>query len=239
MGMPSEQPTQNEGLASPFQPGGYDMSAMMPEPYEDQYYHEQPLMKSKGSWLSEDRNFQLSTSMGKSSSSETTPVTPSYNYDSHSQCYYDSVSSFRLPNSSSSSVSSKANRKIIKPLVATVFWEEEDTICYQVKANGFVVSRKEKDNLVNGTKLLNVTGMSRGRRDGILKVEKGRKVIRNGSMNLKGVWIPFHRALEIARNEGVKDLLYPLFVNDIGKFYKEEGQKLYEELDDEGHRSEQ
>lgn len=144
-----------------------------------------------------------------------------------------------MPNSSSSSVSSKANRKIIKPLVATVFWEEEDTICYQVKANGFVVSRKEKDNLVNGTKLLNVTGMSRGRRDGILKVEKGRKVIRNGSMNLKGVWIPFHRALEIARNEGVKDLLYPLFVNDIGKFYKEEGQKLYEELDDEGHRSEQ
>lgn len=38
-------------------------------------------------------------------------------------------------------------------------------------------------------------------------------------MNLKGVWIPFDRAYEIARNEGVDGLLYPLFVRDIKDYF--------------------
>ena len=42
--------------------------------------------------------------------------------------------------------------------------------------------------MVNGTKLLNVVGMSRGKRDGILKNEKDRVVIKVGAMHLKGVW---------------------------------------------------
>jgi protein SOK2 len=42
--------------------------------------------------------------------------------------------------------------------------------------------------MINGTKLLNVVGMSRGKRDGILKNEKGRVVVKVGSMHLKGVW---------------------------------------------------
>ena len=41
---------------------------------------------------------------------------------------------------------------------------------------------------INGTKLLNVTGMTRGRRDGILKSEKVRHVVKVGPMHLKGVW---------------------------------------------------
>jgi hypothetical protein len=44
------------------------------------------------------------------------------------------------------------------------------------------------NDMVNGTKLLNVTGMSRGKRDGILKNEKGRVVVKVGAMHLKGVW---------------------------------------------------
>lgn len=41
---------------------------------------------------------------------------------------------------------------------------------------------------INGTKLLNVANMTRGRRDGLLKSEKNRKVVKIGPMHLKGVW---------------------------------------------------
>lgn len=44
------------------------------------------------------------------------------------------------------------------------------------------------NNMVNGTKLLNVVGISRGKRDGILKNAKGRVVVKVGPMSLKGVW---------------------------------------------------
>lgn len=45
--------------------------------------------------------------------------------------------------------------------------------------------------MINGTKLLNVAGMTRGRRDGILKSEKLRHVVKIGPMHLKGVWCVF------------------------------------------------
>lgn len=95
-----------------------------------------------------------------------------------------------------------------------------------MRARGVLVSRREDTNFVNGTKLLNVIGMTRGKRDGILKTEKTRNVVKVGSMNLKGVWIPFDRAFEIARNEGVDEALHPLFVKDIKTFYKTKGYKL-------------
>lgn len=44
------------------------------------------------------------------------------------------------------------------------------------------------NSMINGTKLLNVAGMTRGRRDGILKSEKIRHVVKIGPMHLKGVW---------------------------------------------------
>lgn len=88
--------------------------------------------------------------------------------------------------------------------------------------------------MINGTKLLNVAGMTRGRRDGILKSEKNRTVVKIGPMHLKGVWyvnafisvfwshtdathrIPFDRALDFANKEKITELLYPLFVHNIG-----------------------
>jgi hypothetical protein len=74
-----------------------------------------------------------------------------------------------------------------------------------------------KDNhMINGTKLLNVAGMMRGRRDGILKSEKTRHVVKIGPLHLKGVWIPFDRALDFANREKITEQLYPLFVHDIG-----------------------
>lgn len=42
--------------------------------------------------------------------------------------------------------------------------------------------------MINGTQLLNVTRMKRGRRDGILKREKMRHVVKKGPKVLKGIW---------------------------------------------------
>jgi hypothetical protein len=49
-------------------------------------------------------------------------------------------------------------------------------------------NKKSDNHFINGTKLLNVAGMTRGRRDGILKSEKVRHVVKIGPMHLKGVW---------------------------------------------------
>ncbi|ODV80684.1 DNA-binding domain of Mlu1-box binding protein MBP1 [Suhomyces tanzawaensis NRRL Y-17324] len=122
----------------------------------------------------------------------------------------------------------------IKPKIATTFWEDEKTMCYQVRARGIMVSRRDDNGYVNGTKLLNVIGMTRGKRDGMLKGEKVRKVVKFGSMNLKGVWIPLDRAYEIARNEGIDSELYPLFVKDLKEYYDSVGHKLK----DLGHNGE-
>lgn len=70
--------------------------------------------------------------------------------------------------------------------------------------------------MINGTKLLNVARMTRGRRDGILKAEKQKNVVKIGPMHLKGVWIPYERALALANQEKITEHLYPLFVHNIG-----------------------
>ncbi|KAG1169458.1 hypothetical protein G6F70_004445 [Rhizopus microsporus] len=102
--------------------------------------------------------------------------------------------------------------------LTTTLWEDEGTICYQVDANGYCVARRQDNDMINGTKLLNVAGMSRGKRDGILKNEKGRVVIKVGAMHLKGVWITFDRAKLLAAQYRIQDLLYPLFVDDPTMF---------------------
>ncbi|KAI7345556.1 Cell pattern formation-associated protein, partial [Hortaea werneckii] len=104
----------------------------------------------------------------------------------------------------------------MKPRVTATLWEDEGSLCFQVEANGVCVARREDNHMINGTKLLNVAGMTRGRRDGILKSEKTRHVVKIGPMHLKGVWIPFDRALDFANREKITELLYPLFVHNIG-----------------------
>lgn len=95
------------------------------------------------------------------------------------------------------------------PTVPRVFrdkWEGSDLDTWAREVNGIKVVRRAgeatnnslgalpelmtepTDGLVNGTKLLNCTNMTRGRRDGILKNERSRTVIKVGSHALKGVW---------------------------------------------------
>lgn len=102
-----------------------------------------------------------------------------------------------------------------KPKLTGTVWEDEGTVCFQVEVKGICVARREDNCFINGTKLLNVANMTRGRRDGILKSEKVRNVIKIGPMHLKGVWIPFDRALDFANKEKITEQLYPLFVNNI------------------------
>ncbi|KAI9298747.1 apses-domain-containing protein, partial [Neoconidiobolus thromboides FSU 785] len=122
-----------------------------------------------------------------------------------------------------SPISSDDNTRLLHsssvlPKLSAVQWEDEDTYCYQVEANNMTVARRKDNAMINGTKLLNVVGMTRGKRDGILKAEKGRHVIKSGSMVLKGVWIPLERAQEMAKIFKIDELLYPLFETDIEKF---------------------
>lgn len=97
----------------------------------------------------------------------------------------------------------------------TFAWDEESTLCFIVGCGGTSVARRCDNNMINGTKLINATGMSRGRRDSILKLELNRQVIKSGPMHLKGVWIPFERALLIAERENIVEDLHPLFYKDI------------------------
>lgn len=50
----------------------------------------------------------------------------------------------------------------------------------------------------------------------VLKSEQVKHVVESDPMFFQGVWIPFERALDLANQEGTTDLLYPLFVHDIG-----------------------
>ena len=94
----------------------------------------------------------------------------------------------------------------MKPRVTATLWEDEGCMCFQVETKGVCVARRDGEksstaveacvtltfvldnHMINGTKLLNVAGMTRGRRDGILKSEKTRHVVKIGPMHLKGVW---------------------------------------------------
>ena len=60
---------------------------------------------------------------------------------------------------------------------------------FQNKSRLALLPNFDTDNhMINGTKLLNVAGITRGRRDGIIKAEKLRHVVKVGPMHLKGVW---------------------------------------------------
>ncbi|KAL9552346.1 hypothetical protein MBANPS3_003807 [Mucor bainieri] len=122
------------------------------------------------------------------------------------------------PFPSSSPYGGYSNNNVVipspRPKITTNVWEDEGTNCFQVDAKGICVARRQDNDMINGTKLLNVVGMSRGKRDGILKNEKGRVVVKVGAMHLKGVWIPFERARELAAKFKILDVLFPLFADE-------------------------
>ncbi|KAG1455170.1 hypothetical protein G6F56_007129 [Rhizopus delemar] len=107
---------------------------------------------------------------------------------------------------------------IHRPRLTATVWGDQSTLCYQVDTQGICVARRQDNDMINGTKLLNMAGLSRGKRDGILKNEKGRVVVKIGAMNLKGVWIPLDRAKALANQFNISETLYPLFEHSPASF---------------------
>ena len=102
--------------------------------------------------------------------------------------------------------------------VQELWWEEMKTTVWQIEVEGCYVARRQDNNQINGTKLLNITKITRGKRDGILKNEKLRSVVKVGTISLKGVWIPFERALSLSKQYKIYESLYPLFENNINDY---------------------
>ncbi|KAI9006550.1 transcription regulator HTH, apses-type DNA-binding domain-containing protein [Phycomyces nitens] len=127
-------------------------------------------------------------------------------------------------------LSSHLNQWSERPRFTTVEWVDECTLCYQVNVNGTCVTRRQDNDMINGTKLLNMANISRGKRDGILKFEKDRMVIRGGIIDFRGVWITFDRAKQLASQYSLTDTLYPLF-EDFSARDLNEGSQTW----DDGH----
>ncbi|KAI7878599.1 DNA-binding domain of Mlu1-box binding protein MBP1 [Lichtheimia hyalospora FSU 10163] len=121
-----------------------------------------------------------------------------------------------------------------RPVLITSFWEDENTLCYMMDLRGICVARRRDNDMVNGTKLLNIVGMSRGRRDEILRSLDGVRV-RVGAMHLKGVWIPLYSAVELARQFNVSDILHPLLADDPSQFVSLEATAEYYRLPAHSH----
>ncbi|GAA96707.1 hypothetical protein E5Q_03379 [Mixia osmundae IAM 14324] len=100
-------------------------------------------------------------------------------------------------------------------MVTLKHWDEEDTDVYLIHTGAFTLARRADDDAINGTKLLNVTGITRGKRDGLLKIEPNRRVVKVGLMHYKGVWIALDRAKALAAQHGILDMVYPLFEPDL------------------------
>ncbi|KAJ2770681.1 hypothetical protein IWQ56_002075 [Coemansia nantahalensis] len=122
--------------------------------------------------------------------------------------YHDSYA--QSPSAAAAAAAAAAAYYPPRARLTTTLWEDEQTLVYQVDCRD--------DNMINGTKLLNVVGMSRGKRDGILKNEKGRRVVKVGPMHLKGVWIPFDRAQFLADQFKVIEALFPIFQPDPNSY---------------------
>lgn len=81
----------------------------------------------------------------------------------------------------------------------------------QTVVAGVKVTRRMDTDMVNGTKLINVTRMTRGRRDCILRHERVKQIVTRGPVHFKGVWLPLERSVAIARMLQIYGPLKPLF----------------------------
>lgn len=104
----------------------------------------------------------------------------------------------------------------MEPRVTMSWWEDEASYYFQVVTKEVRVARRVDIGMINGTKLLDVAGMTPGHQHKILSNEKMIHVTKKGPEHLKGVWIPIERALYFANIQEITESLYPLFVHDIG-----------------------
>lgn len=93
-------------------------------------------------------------------------------------------------------------------------WEEEKTICYQIYVNGIYITRRQDNDMINVTKLLNLINISKGKKNVILKNIKEKAIIKRGINSLKGIWISFYDAKLLVMKYNIENLTYPLFIDE-------------------------
>ncbi|KAJ3123324.1 hypothetical protein HK098_002015 [Nowakowskiella sp. JEL0407] len=103
-------------------------------------------------------------------------------------------------------------------LLSKCTWEECQTEIFVLEVNGHALARRADNSMLNGTKLLNIAGLTRGKRDGVLKNEHPRLVIRNGSMIVKGVWISLSRARILSEIYGIGHVIASILSSNPSKY---------------------
>jgi len=151
-------------------------------------------------------------------------ATTSHQASTKGTTYDTSIVTFKskMPTSSSNVPSDKMIRKNIKnhqvPRITMIPWIDRNTYVYQVEIGDKIVSRRFDNHLVNGTKLLNLAGLTRGKRDAILKNEPIRNVVKNAPFHLKGVWIPLERARILSYKFNIDNRIHYLLDNNPSKY---------------------
>jgi len=106
----------------------------------------------------------------------------------------------------------------IIPKITLIPWIDQNTYVYQIEIGDKIVSRRFDNQFINGTKLLNVAGLTRGKRDAILKNEPVRDVVKNAPFHLKGVWIPIERARILSCKYNINERIFYLLDNHPSKY---------------------
>ena len=99
--------------------------------------------------------------------------------------------------------------------VNRVVYEEEGIACFQITALGIVVSRREDNDMINGTQLLKVGEDRMPMRDSMFKHVEPQHVQDTGPVPLRGVWIPLEHAKLAAYLIGFIDIVRPLFSDGL------------------------
>ncbi|KAG7666142.1 uncharacterized protein J8A68_000320 [[Candida] subhashii] len=176
--------TSQQQQPSPSQQQQSQQSQIPPQAYASYYMYNQQTPQSSIPQQQADYGYgryQYSATTGGASTTSNTSAGTNPTYYQQPMQSTQAYATRNLPNQSSilDPLDAPANSTIgqfqppgIRPRVTTTMWEDEKTLCYQVDANNVSVVRRADNNMINGTKLLNVAQMTRGRRDGILKSEK-------------------------------------------------------------------
>lgn len=106
--------------------------------------------------------------------------------------------------------------------ISKVYWSGEETYCYQLEIGEHKICRRQDTNFINASKLIKLSSMTRGRRDGILRCEKLRYTVRKDRLEFSGIWIPFERAKHLAMSADIYDQVHVLFSYDMELVYQQQ-----------------
>ena len=94
-------------------------------------------------------------------------------------------------------------------------WNQEGTSLYSVTSLDITTYRREDNDMIHGTSLLEAAGVTPVMRDSLLRCQRNRSVVNDGPPQFQGVWITLEGALALANIYGITERMYPLFTEYI------------------------